>query len=96
VSSNIVRSAATAAGVVPDPKFTELASASKRGLPYVLYGRGDMDREAPQWPVGHCDRESHYALDFATTAKNAKRRLPKWATRKAKAAAKTRRGCGTP
>ena len=46
--------------------------ALKGGAPYGLYGRGDPEREAPQWLFDHYDREFHLTLDVAATPTNAK------------------------
>jgi phage N-6-adenine-methyltransferase len=46
--------------------------ALKGGAPYGLYGRGDPEREAPQWLFDHYDREFDLTLDVAATAQNAK------------------------
>jgi phage N-6-adenine-methyltransferase len=49
----------------------KLKAQKKRAL-YGMFGRGDPEREAPQWLFDHFNREFNFTLDVAATAENAK------------------------
>ena len=46
--------------------------ASKGRAAYGKFGRGNPEREVPQWLFDHVDREFHLTLDVAATKKNKK------------------------